>query len=63
MPISTKTVMIQLSSDHLNTCNMCADDGALFQFNDKIDKSKSSVLLKFVSSSDGNLKTVDIYLR
>ena len=55
--------MIQLSSDHLNTRNMCADDGALLQFNDKIDKSKSSVLLKFVSSNDGNLKTVDIYLR
>ena len=63
MPISTKKVMIQLSSDHLNTRNMCADNGALLQFNDKIDKSKSSVLLKFVSSSDGNLKTVDIYLR
>ena len=40
--------MIQLSSDHLNTRNMCADNGALLQFNDKIDKSKSSVLLKFV---------------
>ena len=62
MPITTKTAIIQ-SSDHLNTCNMCADDGALLQFNDKIDKIKSSVLLKFVSSSDGNLKTVDIYLR
>ena len=42
---------------------MCAAGGALLHFNDKIVKSKISVLLKIVYSGVGNLKTINIYIR
>ena len=41
----------------------CAAGGALLHFNDKIVKSKISVLLKIVYSGVGNLKTINIYIR
>ena len=56
------TAIIQSSSDYLNTSYMSADGETLLQFNDKIDKSKSSVPLKIVYSGVGNFNTINIYL-
>ena len=56
------TAIIQSSSDYLNTSNMSADGETLLQFNDKIDKSKSSVPLKIVYLGVGNFNTINIYL-
>ena len=41
---------------------MSADGETLLQFNDKIDKSKSSVPLKIVYLGVGNFNTINIYL-
>ena len=60
--LSDRDGIIQSSSDYLNTSNMSVDGETLLQFNDKIDKSKSSVPLKIVYSGVENFNTINIYL-